>query len=219
MNELLFVTGLTVLVAAAGGFLRTLYGGAPHVPDPVDATKQLKGWLYSVETYPFFFALSVLVLAHLTHPNTWGQALGIVIVSFLMAAIWNPGHGSYLNPGNGSADNELVFNKITPLLSFGARPGSVRYCCVGMGVRYGLATCLVGLGMYCTNQFLGTNFNLLYSVVGWFAGLGMYGLYLGKWWTWDTKNHWINHNYANVPFEIYVGALLNGGLVLTHTVL
>lgn len=220
LNAILIVlVGLSVGLAAGIG--RLLYGGAPHFPDwsKLPEIRQLPGWLPSAATYPLFFLLGMATLYLYTPQDGWPTVGGCAIVAAILSAGWNPGHGSYLNPGNGSLDNEVLFNKLVPLIAVKSSPGSVSYCCIGMAVRYGLISVLTAGAMFLTNMYLNTEFSLWYALVGWLAGPWMYVCHKTNWWQKDTPDGWYNHNFHNGPFEEGIGWIMFGGLFLVHAVL
>lgn len=198
-----------VIAALIGAFLRLLYGGAPHVQDPAGAVGvQLRGWLGKGWCYALFFLLGWITLLV---DNNFEHVAACAVISIWLAAGWNPGHGSYLNPGNMSPDNEDLTRWWTRMLSFGAPAGSVHYACTGMAVRYGFQTLLVASVMLICNTFLETHFNLWYGLVGFGAGPIMYALHLAKWQKWKLGS-WVDPVFHNGPFELAVGALLYGTL-------
>lgn len=202
------MTGV-IIAATLGAFLRLLYGGAPHRPDPASPhDRQLDGWLHKGPCYVFMWLLGALVLLLDT---TWQGLVAPALVSAALAAGWNPGHGSYLNPGNGSRDDETVFRWLVPWVAGGQPPGSVWYCCAGMGLRYGAATLLAAGAMLVCNTWLGTDYSLWYGAVGFLACPIMLALHVARWQAWVWRP-WLDPYWHNGPFEIAIGALLYGGL-------
>lgn len=207
---------LCLWVMILGAWDRLIYGGAPHVQDfsRLPDIKQYNGWLPSslASILMFVLAFSILFPADRV---TWQLLLGTAVVALLHTLSWNPGHGSYLNPGNGSQDDEVLFNKLVPLVACKSSPGSVTYCCIGMGVRYGAVSVLTAVAMFASNMWLCTDFNLWFGLVGFLAGPIMYFCHWAEWHTWNTKGGWFNHQFHNGPFEALMGAVWYGGLYVS----
>lgn len=200
-----------ILASLLGLFGRLKFGNAPHHPDPNDPTRDIANDGKPV-WYAFLFFLGLVVAVHgdVAHWQPWVAA---VLVSIVLTAGWNPGQGSWLRPGNGSKDDENIFNRIVPLVAFGQPPGSVWYCCAGMGIRYGLVTVLAAGAMWAANTWLGTTYSLGYAPVGFLATPVMLLLVALHWERWNLKP-WIDARYHNGPFEAAIGALIYGGLAL-----
>lgn len=205
------MTAFAIWAAIYGGLLRLLYGGAPHVPDPADPAKQLPGF-HKGPAYALFVVTGAIALLH--RPVTWQGIAAALLVSLMLAAGWNPGHGSYLNPGNGSPDNETLIRPLVRFVAFGQPAGSVWYCCAGMGVRYGLQTAFTGLVMWNCNGWLGTSYGLWYAAAGLLACPVILLLWAIKWQRWAILPAWLGPQFNNGSFEAGVGALLYGSLAL-----
>lgn len=175
---------LTLFAAVVGALGRFIKGGYfKAVP--------------SIVGYVPLFAIGYL----LTYQNGVWAGLVVALVACLG---WNPGHGSYMVPGNGSADDEEVAPVVRLLAKpFGWPAGSVPYCLLGIGVRYGLATALTALAMAACNTWLGSDFGLWYAAVGLLATPLLAGLMVIK----NAQTRW-------TAFEIGIGALVYAGLAL-----
>ncbi len=179
-----------MLVGSAG---RLIYGGAVK-------------WLPSQVAYLMFFFLGVVILEPMVFSTAPALALWpALMVSFVLAIGWNPGHGSYIDAGaSPNPDNEDV-RPITRAIAgaFSAKDGSVGYDCLGASVRYGLQTMLTGLAMIAANTWGGTHYSPWYMPVGLLAGVLLYGLSRVT----TGQKLWR-------AFEAGIGALLYGALTL-----
>lgn len=187
---------MPALLAVIGALLRAEFGGTPlHTPR----------WL----VYTLMIVLGYRCLGGFyLHGDALYSAL---LVSIAVAAGFSPGHGSYLHPGNGSPDNEFIA-PLVRLLSLWPE-GSVDYCCIGMGLRYGLATCAAAIVMLGCDIWLHAHFSLWFAAVGFLCGPIMFALAKAHWERWKVGSY-IDPTTANRPFELLLGLTIYGGLAL-----
>lgn len=207
-----------VALAGAGGFLRLLFGGAPHVSDPADpAVKVGKGWLPRGEVMLLAFALALvtfgfgpLVLG--SAAMTWPLAFRAILLALLIPISWTPGLGSYNSPGNGSADDEGIGFIVRPLGKLiGWAQGSVNYCNLGLAVLFGTASILIGLTAGLMSGFGPLIY--CYMATGFLMGPAS-ALIASKGWNRVVAPPWLNPTWHNGPMEIAIGALTFASLLL-----
>ena len=196
-------------LALLGAFLRLLFGGGPHVASPDNPNVKIaKGWVTRPLVYLFgiFWAFMVLWMGAAAGVALWVP----LVIAVLVMAAWSPGHGSWLSPGNGSADDEDFGYIVRPLGKlFGLAQGSAWYCHMGMAIRYGLCSVLVGTAA----GFLIGSWSLPYMLSGFAVGLVSYvGYATGL--TMKEFKPWFDPHFHNGPLEVGVGAITFASLLL-----
>lgn len=127
------------------------------------------GWLGGRRSIQLLVALVLGALIGVAlQPLSWLTAGNALLISALIAALWTPGHGSYMDMGTiPRPDNETARYIVKPLARvLGLKADSEAYDVLGMSIRYGLLTLAVGLWM----AFTGLSGWWVFALAGFLAG-------------------------------------------------
>ena len=119
---------MTIVAVIVGALLRVLYG--------------MRGLKYYASP---FIAVTAMMLAH---ESSWFLA---AVTGLCVLHSFNPEHGDWMDAGQATKPDDGFLAPFLRLL--GPRDGTVLYDCVGLGIRYLLATLFISIPLAFSGQF------------------------------------------------------------------